>query len=128
MATPAISVEGAADVRRTFRRIGVDASELTAVHREVAALIVGPARALAPYRSGRLAGSIRPRATRASAKVAAGGKRVPYARVQEYGWPARGIVAHRFMERALAANRDAAVALYRRRMAEVIAKAGRGAP
>lgn len=128
MARPAIQVEGATELRRTFRKVGADASDLTAVNRQVAALIAGPARFLAPSKSGRLAASIRPRATRRSAKVAAGGARVPYARVQEYGWPARGIVAHRFMEQALKLNRDAAVTLYRKRMAEVISKAGGGVP
>lgn len=119
-----VEVEGAPELRRTLKRMGADMGDLTALHRQVAGIVVGPARSLAPHASGRLAGSIRPRATRAAARIAAGGARVPYARVQEYGWPARGIVARRYMERALATTRDAVVATYRTGIAAIVAKYG----
>jgi len=46
---------------------------------------------------------------RGPARVAvarAGGARVPYAGVQHYGWPARGITAHPFLTQAVQATRS----------------------
>lgn len=94
----ALKVEGAARLRRDLARAGVDLNDLKAVHRQVAALVA--AAADPPRRSGRLAASVRPGATRRAAIVRAGGARVPYAGPIHWGWPKRGIKARPFIAAA----------------------------
>lgn len=55
-------------------------------NRDAAQLVADAARARAPRRSGRLAGTIRATATGSGGTVSAGGG-IQYAGVQEYGWP-----------------------------------------
>jgi hypothetical protein len=60
--------------------------------------------------------------TRASVK--AGFKRVPYAGVIHFGWPARGILPRPFLYDALDARRDEVMDAYTDGMADLIKKNG----
>ena len=100
---PVLSVDGARQLRRTLKGANPQLLErLKTAHRDAADVVVPAARALiAPFsKSGRLAGSIRPGATKTAAVVRAGSKRIPYAGVRHYGWPARHIVAVPFLTEA----------------------------
>jgi len=88
MTAPAVQVEGAREVRRTLKKLGAGTRDMTATHRKVAGMVIGPAQGRMRRRSGDLAGSLKVRASAAKASIVSG---LVYAPVQEYGWPARGI-------------------------------------
>src|SRR5262245_10148527 len=90
-AAPVVRVEGARELRRTLKKAGDDLADLRDLHRQVAGVIVPVATAGAPHLTGRLAGSLRTGATKTQAIVRAGSAAVPYAGVQEWGWPRRRI-------------------------------------
>ena len=94
---PVVRVEGARELRRTLRRAGDDLADLKDVHGRVAEKVAVAARPRAPWMTGRLSGSIRTGATKTSAIVRAGGSSIPYAGVQEFGWPRRGISPQPFV-------------------------------
>ena len=90
-------VEGAKELRRTLKKAGDDLSDLKAAHAETATIVATAAQSGAPRRTGRLSGSIRGSGTKTMAIVRAGGAKVPYAGVQEYGWPRRNIPAQPYI-------------------------------
>jgi hypothetical protein len=97
-------VEGGREFRKTLKKAGDDLSDLKETHRTVAGIVVPVAQRMAPKRSGRLAGSIRPAGTKSAAIVRAGSRAVPYANVIQWGWPARNIVAQPFLTDAAKAT------------------------
>jgi hypothetical protein len=92
-----VKLEGAAQLRRTLRAAGDDLSDLKRAHQAAADVVAPAARSGAPFLTGRLSGSVRGSGTKTAALVRAGSARVPYAGVQEYGWPARGIPAQAYL-------------------------------
>lgn len=105
MAYSIVRVEGASRMRSTLRRAGVRASQMAAVNRAAAGVVVGAGRSSAPRRSGRLAASVRTAGTTAStAVVSAGRKSVPYAAPIHWGWAARNIEAQPWLSLAAQAS------------------------
>jgi hypothetical protein len=92
-----IRIEGLDELARSMRRAGEDMTELKEAHTRAAEIVADRAAELAPRRSGRLAGSIRPAKQAKLARVMAGGAKVPYANPIHWGWPARHIGASMFM-------------------------------
>ena len=84
-------IEGAKELRRSLKAAGDDLSDLKAAHAEAARTVATAAQAGAPMRTGRLSASIRGSGAKAGATVRAGGARIPYAGVQEFGWPRHNI-------------------------------------
>ena len=68
-------------------------------------IVVAAARPAAPTLSGALAGTIRAGRGKTKAVIRAGRAGVPYAGVQHYGWPARGISAKPFLSGAVQSTR-----------------------
>ena len=98
MAGPVVEVQGARELRRTLKAAGDDLSDLTKVNATISRYVAAcGAAAMAPRRTGRLAGSLRGSQAKASATVRAGGARIPYAGVIHYGWPRRHIRAQPFL-------------------------------
>jgi len=99
-----IEVTGAREFRRRLNRLekGLGGSEMRKVHLNVAQLVESKAVATTPRRSGRLAGSVRGKATTRQATISAGKASVPYAGVIHFGWPRRNIRANRFLYRGVA--------------------------
>lgn len=93
-----VQVTGADEVARRFGSLSRDVDDLHSPFAEIADRIAADARAFAPKRTGRLAGGVRPSATARAGGVTVGG--VPYAAVQNFGWPRRGIAGSLFMQRA----------------------------
>ena len=111
-------VEGARELRRTLKAAGDDLEDLKAAHAEAAAIVEPVARAKAPRgETGRLAGSVRSSGTKTMALVRAGYASVPYAGVQEWGWPGRNIPAQPFIVPAAHETEGRWYAVY---MAEVV--------
>jgi hypothetical protein len=84
-------------LRRTLRAAGDDLSDLKRAHAEAAGIVTPVATAKAPRRSGRLASTVRGAGTKTAALIRAGFAAVPYAGVQEWGWPAHSIAAQPFV-------------------------------
>lgn len=96
-----IKVTGARELRAAMLNAGLSLKDLSAVNRKVSTLVAQRAKLIVPRRSGRLAGNIRPGATRTQAVVRAGNSgSVPYAGVIHYGWAKRNIRPNPFITRA----------------------------
>ena len=97
---PRVEVEGGAQLRRAFRRLGDRADDLKDLHRYAAEPVAAEARELAPVDTGSLRGSVRQDRRAKGAAVLAGGARLPYAGVIHFGWPARNIEPDPFLYEA----------------------------
>lgn len=99
-----VRVEGAAQLRATMRRAGVDMADMKDANAAVATMVATSARGITPRASGRLAASVRGNRAAAKAVVKAGGAGLPYAGVQHWGWPRRHIRATYYVTEAAAAT------------------------
>lgn len=100
-----LEVQGGRQLRSALRKAGNDLTDLKAVHAEVAAIVSNAARATAPRKTGRLADSVRPNASKTRARVAVGNNRstksgVPYAGPIHWGWPRDSRTLPRHIHRA----------------------------
>lgn len=86
--------------------------DVGSVNKKAAAALVPLARALAPVRSGALAGSIRAGASQRKGVIRAGSASVPYAAVIHWGWPRHHIVSNPFLTTAVEQNVDTIRELY----------------
>lgn len=116
-------IEGLREVQRDLRLLGDDTkTEMKATHLAAAEIVVMGAKRIVPYRTGRLAASIRALATNASGKVRAGSASVPYAGPIHFGWPMRRIAPQPFIYDALDPRREDIKRLYEERIDELIDK------
>lgn len=120
-----VQVEGAREVRATLRKLGQGTRDMTQVHRQVAAMVIGPAQGRTRRRSGALAGSYKVKASAAKAQV---GSALVYAPVQEFGWPRRGITASNALVGAVEALRPTIVDAYTRHVDDLVTRLNRTGP
>jgi creatinine amidohydrolase/Fe(II)-dependent formamide hydrolase-like protein len=103
-----VQIEGARELRASLKAVDAELpKELAGIHKAIAEPIAQAAAGRAPKPTGRLAASIRPQGTQRVARVAAGGRAVPYAGPIEFGWPARNIAPAGFLLGALEAEAEA---------------------
>lgn len=100
MADVGFRVTGLSKVVRDLKAMGAEVDDLKDAFSTIAAEGADKASGFAPKRSGRLAASIRGNRAQSKAVVTAGRAAVPYAGPINYGWPARGIKASLFMQKA----------------------------
>jgi len=93
-------VEGLNKVVRDLQTLGVEVEDLKTAFAAIALEGAAVASSFAPHKSGALAGDVRGNRAKSKAVVTAGRVRVPYAGPINYGWPARGIAASGFMQKA----------------------------
>lgn len=105
MSDPTVHVEGLRDLVRTLKAAEQDLDDLKAANRAAAQVVADAARARAPRRSGRLAGTGRPGNAARRATVTFGRASVPYANPIHWGWPRRHIKAQPFLVEAARATR-----------------------
>lgn len=87
MSRPQVQIEGADTLRKTLKAAGSDLEDLKAANARAAQIAAAAGRRLAPRgATGRLVGSIRSSGTKRAGYVRAGGARVPYPGVQEWGY------------------------------------------
>jgi hypothetical protein len=91
VAQPVYEVKGAREMRKTLKAAGDDLADLKVAHAAAAQTVATTARPTTPFRTGALAASMRPGATKTAAIIRAGGARVPYANVIHWGWKAHKI-------------------------------------
>lgn len=100
MAESTARVEGLDNLIRTMRRAGRDIADLKDAHQRAGEIVASEAQAIAPRRSGRLAGTIRAAKQVRRAQVSAGRASVPYAGPIHWGWPSRNIEPQPFLSDA----------------------------
>lgn len=112
-----VRVEGADTLARTAHAAARELDDLTAVNREVADTWAAVARGVAPRRSGQLARSTEPTATRDTAEV---GSPLIYAGPIHSGWPAHNISPQPYIARTLDTRQGQVTATYERGVADII--------
>lgn len=116
-------IEGLRELQRDLRKLGDDAKkEMKPAHLKSAEIVVMGAKRYVPYRTGKLADSIRAMARQTAGVVRAGSASVPYAGPIHFGWPARFIKPQPFIYDALDERRDEIVNIYAERMGQLINK------
>jgi hypothetical protein len=125
---PAIKVTGAKEFRSAMKAMGADLSDLTAINRRLAEAVAGEARAGAPVLTGRLAGSVRPGATRTRGYVKAGSGSIPYAGVIHFGWPRHNIAPNPFIYDALDDKKSEVIEAYEAHIEALVEKVARDTP
>jgi hypothetical protein len=108
--TTAVTLEGVDRLRATLGRAADDLGDLSAAAEDAGRIIVPQARSRAPVLTGRLAAAIAAEAQPDGLVLGAG---VPYAGVQEYGWPTRHIPAQPYIAPAVDATQAAWIEAYR---------------
>ena len=119
-----IKATGVKELRRALRRMGDDLEDLKALNLDVATLVSDRAKDIVPRRTGTLADTIRPAGTKTAGRVRAGFKRVPYAGVIHFGFPARGIQPQPFLYDALDQRRGEVFDAYFKGVKKIQRKAG----
>lgn len=117
-----VTVQGAAQLRRTLRRAGSDLADLKEAHAAAGAIVVAAGRTSGPRRSGRLVGSMRASKAAASATIRAGGASVPYANPIHWGWGRRNIGSQPWVSLAAQATEPTWSAAYAAAVDKIIAR------
>ena len=115
-----VSVSGGRQLRRALKQAGDDLADLKDAHAAAAAIVAARARANAPRKSGRLAGSVRSSGLASRAAIRAGRKPIPYAGVQNFGWPARNIAPNPFMTTAIDQTREQWLPAYKSALDDLV--------
>lgn len=116
-----VEVIGAAELRRTLKAAGEDLAQLKEPNADVAGIVSRAAGTGAPRRTGRLASTIRPGATRKAAVIRVGTARVPYAPVIHWGWGRRHIAADPWVSRAAQSSEPQWTQAYRAAVVRILA-------
>ena len=122
--TQSIKIQGAKELRRELRKMGDDMQDLKELNLDVATIVSDRAKDLVPRRTGNLADTIRPAGTKTAGRVRAGFKRVPYAGVIHFGFPARGIKPQPFLYDALDERHNEVFETYFKGVKKIQKKAG----
>ena len=125
MAGRQVSVEGARELRKALKTVGDEAKAgLKETNLEVAEIVARAAVTKVPAQSGALRETIRAAGAQTRASVKAGFKKVPYAGVIHFGWPARNIAPQTFLYDALDSRRGEVLDAYQSGMADLLRKNG----
>lgn len=123
-----VKVEGARQLRATLRRAGHDLEDMKATNRKVAEVVDNKAKKHAPVgndvhkRGKRLRDTIRPGATKTTAVIRAGGKKVPYANPIHWGWGKRHIRPQSFLMISARATESQWLQIYFHDLEEIVNK------
>ena len=117
-----VKVTGLKECLKALKNAGDDFEELKDANNELAKDIASKAAAIAPRLTGNLASSIKGNRAKNKVSVKSGSSKVPYAGVQEYGWPARNIAAQSYIRRAAAENMDSIMKTYEDNIKSIIKK------
>lgn len=120
----AIAVEGLRSLVKDLEQAGVALDDIKDVFAEIASVSADVMQTFVPVRSGDLRRSVRGNRAKNKAVVTAGKARVPYARVINYGWPARGIRPADFTGRTDSVMQGRAAELLESGLTRLLEKAG----
>lgn len=116
------SVQGINEVKATLEKLGKDLESNLELNKELSTTLAQKASAMAPRLTGALAASVVGNPSGERAQIVAGSAAVPYAGVQEYGWPARNIKAQPYLVPAVKNNIGLIVEKYNDSIKESIKK------
>jgi phage gpG-like protein len=122
MAQPEIGVIGLREAIKALESLGVEVTDLKAAWNRVGNIVVTEAKGRVHAVSGALAGSIKANNAKGNSTVKAGSAKVPYAGVQNYGWPAHNIEAQNYLTGAASDKRDEVVQAITDELDNLIAK------
>lgn len=108
-----VRVEGVAPTQAGLRRLSGRIADTDTPAERSAREVADAARANAPFKSGALRDSIEVAVDNGVGLVVAGGRDVPYAGVQEYGWPERNVPGTGYLRSAADEGRDDVAEAYR---------------
>ena len=100
----AITVEGIKQVTDSLKKLNKDLESNIELNKELSTTLSQKASAMAPVLTGALASSVKGNPSAEKAQILAGSEAVPYAGVQEYGWPQRNIKAQPYLNPAVYDN------------------------
>jgi len=104
MAEANISISGVKEVTDTLKKLGRDIESNIELNKELSTTLSQKASAMAPKLTGALASSVVGNPSAEKAQILAGSAAVPYAGVQEYGWPERNIRPQPYLNPAVNNN------------------------
>ena len=119
-----IKVQGMRELRRKISVLDGNFDQLKDLHEDLAMMVAERSSQLAPIRTGRLRETIRASGTKTAGRVRAGFKRVPYAGVIHFGFPARGIKPQPFLYDALDERHNEVFETYFNGVKKIQKKAG----
>lgn len=99
-----VRIEGLGKTMRALSKAGADTQDMKQLMFEIGMIVVRAANP--PSITGALESTMRAGRGKTKAVVRAGGRKVPYAGVIHYGWPAHSIEAQPFLTNALQAQRN----------------------
>lgn len=117
-----VEVEGARELARTFRQLGLDLKDLREANKEAAEPVAEQARRLSPSLTGAFEGSIRTGGQQASATVIGGGARAMHFPYVHFGVPALGMAPRPVLYDALDDRADEILRVYERVVDRLIAQ------
>jgi phage gpG-like protein len=100
----AITIQGIKEVTDSLNKLSKDLQSNIELNKELSTTLSQKASALAPRLTGALASSVQGNPSAEKAQILAGGAGVPYAGVQEYGWPEKNINAQPYLRPAVDNN------------------------
>jgi len=107
-----VDIKGIKEAQATINKLAKDLEKNESLNKELSSTLAQKASALAPKLTGALASSIVGNPSSERAQIVAGSATVPYAGVQEYGWPDRNIEAQPYLRPAVYNNMDYIIAKY----------------
>lgn len=122
MAEANISIQGVKEVTDSLNKMARDLESNIELNKELSSTLSQKASAMAPRLTGALASSVKGNPSAEKAQILAGSDAVPYAGVQEYGWPQRNIKAQPYLTPAVYNNLGYIVEKYNDSIKESIKK------
>jgi phage gpG-like protein len=104
MAEANISIQGIKEVTDSLNQMARNLESNIELNKELSTTLSQKASALAPRLTGALASSVVGNPSAEKAQIMAGSAAVPYAGVQEYGWPEKNINAQPYLRPAIHNN------------------------
>ena len=104
MAEANISIQGVKEVTDSLDKLARDLGSNIELNKELRTTLSQKASAMAPKLTGALASSVVGNPSAEKAQILAGSAAVPYAGVQEYGWPERNIRPQPYLNPAVKDN------------------------
>jgi hypothetical protein len=122
MAEAGITITGVKEVTDTLKKLGRDLESNIELNKELSTTLSQKASAMAPKLTGALASSVLGNPSAEKAQILAGSAAVPYAGVQEYGWPEKNIQAQPYLRPAVYDNMGYIIEKYNDSIKENIKK------
>lgn len=116
------SVEGEEKVKAALAKIEKDIVDRSELNKDLSDELSRKASAMAPRLTGALASSVKGNPSNEKAQILAGSQSVPYAGVQEYGWPQKNIQAQPYLRPAVFDNIGYIVEKYNKYIESIVKK------